>query len=324
MDMRVLYVASGPIAIPSLRWLIHSDHELAVVVTQPDRPSGRGRHVTPPPIKELALSAGLTVLQPDNINDAAIVKQLSGYDADLGITMSFGQFLGSALLKATRAGWINIHPSLLPRYRGAAPVNWAIIRGETKTGVTIYTLTRRMDAGPVLVRRETMIKPDETVGELQERLGRIAPDALQAVMKMSGPDGLPCGEPQDDAQATFAPKLTKEMGAIDLNRPAQEVAAWVNGLYPWPAVRLAYASVDGQRRIEVHLARATSAAERRDPSGLSAGTVRDDGTVACAEGAIRILQIQPAGGRVMTWQDFVNGRHVRPGDRFESLRVKSA
>ena len=311
-------------AIPSLRRLLHSPHRPVVVVTQPDRPSGRGRRTVPSPVKELALSAGIEVLQPERINDPAVVTKLLAYEADLCVTLSFGQFIGPVLLNGIRWGGINVHPSLLPKYRGAAPVNWAVLRGELKTGVTVFKLTRRMDAGPILVVRETLIKPDETAGELQDRLAAIAPDALMAALEMYGPTEAPAGHPQDDAQATLAPKLTKEMGWLDLNRPAHEVAAWVNGLYPWPGVQLAYVSQRDGRRIEVRLARATRVVDRRDSCGAAPGTILEDGAVACADGAIRILEIQPAGGRVMSWQDFVNGRRVQPRDRFEPLASKPA
>lgn len=316
--MRVLFLGSGDIAVPTLRWLANSPHEVVAVVSQPDRPGGRGRKPIPTPVKLRALQDRLPLIQVDDINAPHVVGKLLSFRADAAITMSFGAFIGPALLDGFPGGCLNIHPSLLPKYRGAAPVNWAIIRGETKTGVTVFRMVERMDAGPILSVRETTIKPCETAGELQARMGGIACDALDGALDGFDPSSPPPGRPQDDAQATFAPKLTKRTGQIDLDKPASELAAWVNGLFPWPAVQLRYISTEGGRALDVRLARA-AAVEGRSPTAEPPGTVLEDGSIACRRGAIRILEIQPAGKRSMSWQDFVNGRHVKPGDRFEPV-----
>ncbi len=325
--MRILFLASGAVAVPALRWLTNSCHEVVAVVTQPDRPAGRGRRPEPTPVKRHAAGAGLQVIQADNVNDPAVVAKLLNYRPDLGVTASFGQMIASVLLRGIPGGCLNIHPSLLPKYRGAAPVNWAIIHGETQTGVTIIRLVEQMDAGPILSVRETMIKPCETAGELSDRLAGIACDALDAALQQFSPGLRPPGRPQDDAQATPAPKLTKDMGQIDLNQPAEQIVAWVNGLSPWPAVQLDYVPKDGRPRTRVRLMRAALAGDPRtanarcgQPSPTEPpGTLLDDGTIACPDGAVRVSEIQPAGGRVMSWQDFVNGRRVQPGDRFEGV-----
>ncbi|MBN1341118.1 MAG: methionyl-tRNA formyltransferase [Phycisphaerae bacterium] len=318
--MRILYLASGAIAVPSLRWLRNSPHDVVAVVTQPDRPAGRGRRNMPTPVKVHALDAGLELIQTDNVNDPAMLDRLRDYKPDLGIVASFSQKIGNSLLDAVPGGYLNIHPSLLPKYRGAAPVNWAIIRGETKTGVTIIRLVERMDAGPMLSVRETMIKPSETADELYQRLAGIACDALGAALARFDPAAPPLGTPQDDSQASLAPKLSKETGNIDFHRPASELVCWINGLYPWPAVQWMYVPAAGAKPSVVRIGRA-ALPEHLESDGPkhheTPGTILEDDSVAAVDGAFRILEIQPAGSRVMTWKDFVNGRHVRPGDRFE-------
>lgn len=318
--MRVIVLASGSIAVPTLRWLLGSSHDILALVTQPDRPAGRGRRTTTSALMSCARSAGLECIQVEDVNEHNVVDRLLGFRADLGITISFGQMIGSSLLDGIPFGCINIHPSLLPKYRGAAPVNWAVIRGEVKTGVTVFRLVRRMDAGPILTRRETIIKPDETAGELQERLARIAPDALGAALSMFESGSVPSGEPQDESQATYAPKLTKQTGYGVLNYPAAEVIRWVNGLFPWPAVHLQYVPRDGRKQVQVRLCRATALSDSSDLPVGATGKILEGGAVACSGGAFRILELQPAGGRIMSWQDFVNGRRVEIGDRFEPLQ----
>jgi methionyl-tRNA formyltransferase len=317
--MRILFLGSGAIAVPSLRWLCNSPHEVVGVVTQPDRPAGRGRRAVPTPVKECALDAGLHLIQTETVNDPATTKLLLGLKPDVGISASFGQMIGSALLEGIPHGCLNVHPSLLPRYRGAAPVNWAIIRGEAKTGVCVIRLVRKMDAGPILSVRETLIKPGETAGELYQRAAGIACDALDAALRQFGPHGGPPGEPQDDSQATFAPKLTKEMGRVDMNRSVREVVGWVNGLFPWPSVQMLYVPAGVGDGVQVKFGRAIASAESPARSRRRAGTILEDRSVACADGAVRILEIQPAGSRLMSWEDFVNGRRVKAGDRFEAV-----
>ncbi len=316
--MRTLFVASGQLAVPPLRWMVNSPHEVVAVVTQPDRRAGRGRRTVPTPVKVRALLEGLPLIQPEDVNDPTIVDQLLSYAADLVVIASFGQMIGPALLEGVPGGWLNIHPSLLPKCRGAAPVNWTIIRGEPATGVTVYRLVEDMDAGPILSVRETMIKPSETAGELYGRLAGIGCDALSAALDGYDHAAPPPGLPQDHDQATFAPKLTKAMGRISLQQPASDVVGWVNGLFPWPGAQLVYVPADGRKATQVRPARA-ALAEDRPPAGESIGTILGDGSVVCADGAIRLLEIQPAGGQVMSWRDFVNGRRVRPGDRLESV-----
>ena len=317
--MRVVFIGSGAIAVPPLRWLLNSCHDVVAVVTQPDRPAGRGRRTVPTPVKQHAVEVGLDVLQPQDINHADAVTRILDVRGDVGVTVSFGQKIGPDLLDGIPGGCLNIHPSLLPKCRGAAPVNWTIIRGEAKTGVTVFRLVDRLDAGPILAVRETLIRPSETAGELQARLGGVGCDALDGALADFNPSDPTPGDPQDDALATEAPKLTKQMGRIDLCRPAREIVGWVNGLHPWPAVQLSYVPRTTGRPVMTRLARAETVEGDENAAEGPPGTVLGPGTIACSDGAFRILEIQPAGKRTMSWRDFVNGRHVSPGDRFEPL-----
>lgn len=317
--MRVLYIGSGEIAIPPLRWLANSHHEIVAVVMHPDRNSGRGRKTVPTPVKSQALDDGLDLIEAQDINTPSIAEHILGLQVDLAITMSFGTKIGPALLDGFPGGCLNIHPSLLPKYRGAAPVNWAIIRGETNTGVCVFRMVEQMDAGPILSVRETTIKPRETADELSARVAGIGCDALDGALEGFDPKSPPTGRPQDDSLATFAPKLTKQTGRIDLDKPADQIANLVNGLYSWPAVQLVYVPAKGGNRLNVRLARAVVAEDRPSSPSEPPGTVLENGSIACRGGAIDILEIQPAGKRAMTWRDFVNGRHVTPGDCFEPV-----
>lgn len=314
--MRILFFGSGHFGIPTLRNLLQN-HDIALVVTQPDRPKGRGLKSAPTPVRTRARELGLDVMAVENVNAPDVVAQLIELRADLGVVIAFGQKIGPALLSGNTGGCINAHASLLPRYRGAAPVHWAIIRGEDKTGVTVFKLVERMDAGPVLTSRWTYIKPEETADELHDRLAGIAVDAVRAALELYALNPNPPGEPQDDAAATAAPRLTKQDGEIHFDRPARELALQICGMWSWPGARCRFVKAGGDKSEEVILCRARVA--ESPPLQLPPGQCDPLMHVATADGALEILQIKPAGGQLMSWPDFVNGRRVRAGDRFESL-----
>ncbi len=312
--MRILFVGSGAFALPTLDWLKSSEHEIAAVVTQPARPSGRGKRVARTPVGAVAEDAGLKVISPENINDPAVVEELRSFNAVVAVTIAFGQLLKPPVLAALPGGFINLHASLLPKYRGAAPINWAIIGGEEKTGVTVFRIDRRMDAGPILTSRWTYIKPEETASELHDRLAGIGVDAMKAALPMFEDGADPPGEPQDDAAATRAPKLSKADGAIDFSQPAGDVARRILGLWSWPAASARFEADDG-RWENVQLARAR-VAETDEVPDIEPGELDDRRYVAAGGGFVEILEIKPASGKVMTWREYVNGRHVSAGDRF--------
>jgi methionyl-tRNA formyltransferase len=315
--MRVLFFGSGEFGVSSLRSLAYN-HDVPLVVTQPDRPGGRGRQPRPTPIRAEAGKFNLEVLPCENVNDDAIVRRLIALEADVAVVVAFGQKIGDTLIDGIRGGCVNLHASLLPAYRGAAPIHHAILAGETKTGVTAFKLVERMDAGPVLSQRWTAINPDETTSELHDRLAGIAVDALGAAFEKYSEDPNPSGEPQDDSLATRAPKLAKSDGFLCFEDTAAALALRIRAMWSWPGAAARFVSADDSTREEVVLVRARVAeAPLVDP--LPAGQIDVRRLIGTGQGLLELLEVRPAGGRIMSWQDYVNGRRVQPGDRFESL-----
>lgn len=322
--MRVLFIGSGEFGIPTLRKLVDLGHDVCCVVTQPDRPAGRGQAARPTPISAFALETALPVIAPPRINDAESVRSIKALHADLAVVVAYGQKIGRELLTAFPVGIVNLHASLLPHLRGAAPIQWAILRGDEETGVTVFRLVEKMDAGPMLSQRRTGVKEAETAEELHDRLAAIGCDAIDAALKRLTTNPTDPGDAQDESRATAAPKLTKADGLLDLSLPAVELERRVNGLYSWPGARCRFVSQSG-RGEEVVLARAMAddaPAEPTPPHDI--GRITNRGGFLTGRGELAILEIQPANGRRMTWDDFVNGRHVKPGDRFVSLPRESA
>ncbi len=287
-------------------------------MTPPDRPRGRGKEIAPTPVKTAAIKLGLSVLTTENVNDAEMTARLKSLGADLAYVAAFGQKIGHELLTAFPVGIINLHASLLPGLRGAAPINWSIINGDHETGVSVFRLVEKMDAGPVLVQRRTAIGDVETADELHDRLARIGCDAVRAALELLAAEPNAPGTPQDPTKATIAPKLSKSDGHITFDQPASKVADRIRGLWSWPGATCRYQSKDGRRDEIVTIARARPNEGRTKPVGTADenGRITDILSVQVAEGELDILEIKPAGGRIMPWQDFVNGRHVAPGDRF--------
>lgn len=316
--MRIVFFGSGNFAIPTLRSITHDGHEVLCVVSQPDRPSGRGKAVTPTPLKREALDLGLPVVTPEDVNAADCVARLSALPAELGYVAAFGQKIGAPLRSAWSAGMVNLHASLLPRLRGAAPVQWAIINGLSQTGVTVFRLVEKMDAGPILVQRRTEIDPEETADELAARLSRIGCDAVNAALKLLEREPGAPGTPQDHGLATPAPKLKKSDGFIRFDEPAARIVCRVRGLWPWPGAMCRFTGADGRHDERVTIAQARPYDIRTRPAASpdETGLVNDMLRVQVADVELEVLQVKPSGGRLMSWQDFVNGRHVRAGDRF--------
>lgn len=321
--MRILFLGTGEFAIPTLRSITHDGHEVVTVVSQPDKPRGRGKDVSPTPVKREALELGLPVITPENVNAAEVVAHLKSLGAELAYVAAFGQKIGAELLDAFPVGIVNLHGSLLPAYRGAAPIQRAVMSGEVETGVTVFRLVEKMDAGPVLVRRRTGIGPDETADELHERLSRIGCDAVRATLDLLQRDPAMPGEAQDATKATLAPKLTKAEGRIRFDLPAARLAATIRGLWSWPGATCRFCSADGRRDEVVTIARAVAYTIRTRPaeSAEEIGRVNDMLRVQVSDADLEILQIKPSGGRMMEWPDFVNGRHVAEGDRFMPIET---
>ncbi|HDH96675.1 MAG TPA: methionyl-tRNA formyltransferase [Proteobacteria bacterium] len=306
--LKVVFFGTPDFAVPVAR-MIRETEELLAVVTQPDKPKGRGRRLAPPPVKVWATEAGVELSQPERLRDGGFLDWLRSKGADLFCVAAYGKILPKEILDMPRFGCINVHASLLPRWRGAAPINWAIIEGDKKTGITIMQMDEGMDTGPILLQRETEIGPHERAGELEERLSRLGADALRDALTLLKRGELkPIPQPQEGA--TLAPTITKEMANIDWTQSAERVVNLVRGLHPQPC---AYTLVDG-RRLKIHRAIV------RTGSGASAepGTVveaRGSLVVAAGDGLVELLEVQPEGRRVMDAAAFLRGHRIGVGAR---------
>lgn len=299
-------------AVPSLQALISAGHEIVAVWTQPDKPSGRGHKVTPTPVKELAISQDLSVHQPAKIKTPESNSLFTSHNAELVVVVAYGRILPKEFLKAPTKGCINVHFSLLPKYRGAAPVNWAIINGENKTGVTTMFIEEELDAGPILLQKETSIGANDTAPDLMTRLSQMGAELLTETV-----DQLDTIAPrsQQHSEASFAPMLRKENGLIDWTSSAHMIECRVRGLQPWPK---AYAHYNGERII-VWRAEVNKENQRSGTPGEVLAAHGDDLIVKCgAETTVRLTEVQLEGKRRMSARDFLNGTHLKVGERFES------
>lgn len=310
--MRLIFMGTPVAAVPTLQRCLEDGHEVVAVWTQPDRPSGRGNRITASPIKEFASKHGLTVHQPTKIRNQEALELFASHDADAAIVVGYGRILPSSFLTAPRRGCINVHFSLLPQYRGAAPVNWAIVRGEHETGVTTMRIIEELDAGAILLQRATMIGDMETAPELMTRLSVIGAELLSETLARL--DEIKPRE-QDEEKATFAPMLKKEDGLIDWALDAAQIERRVRGFQPWPN---AYTTFHAQRLV---IWRASAVNDERGQGG-NGEIVRahgDDLIVACGdETLLRLHEVQPEGKRRMSVRDFLNGARVQPGERLQS------
>lgn len=308
--MRIVFMGTPESAVPSLQRLLQDGHDIAAVWTQPDKPAGRGDKMHSPPIKDFALAHGLPVEQPLKIKTQDAKDLFASYDADLAVVVAYGRILPPEFLRAPRRGCINVHFSLLPLYRGAGPANWAIVNGETKTGVTTMFIEAELDSGPILLQRETMIGETETTPELMQRLAIIGADLLGETLKQL--DAI-TPRPQHDRDATFAPLLQKTDGAIDWSNPAIAIERCVRGFQPWPN---AYTHYKSQRLIIWKAVVAEPETTDTAPGEVIAAH-GDELILKCgAETALQLIEVQPEGRRRMSVRDFLNGTHLKIGDRF--------
>ena len=311
--LRVVFFGTPEFAVPTLEALLRSRHQVVGVVTQPDRPRGRGQKTSPSPVKAVAVSAGLPVLQPERLKEPTLLDGLTALDADLGVVAAYGKILTDAVLAIPRRGLINVHASLLPRYRGAAPVHRAIIAGERETGVTIMRVVKALDAGAMMATVHRTIGPDDTSDEVERDLGRLG-----AALLVETTDALAAGSavetPQDDAAATYAHRLTKDDGIIDWSRTAEDVHNLVRGLHPWPH---AFTFHGNDRFI---LRRSSVSTQTSSSGAIAPGTIveahGDRLLVAAGQGQLQVLQIQAEGKRPMSARDFLAGHRLSAGDRF--------
>ena len=306
--MRIVYMGTPDFAVLPLEKLVEAGHEVLAVYTQPDRPRQRGKQFTPTPVKARSLELGLPVYTPEKINAPEVLEQLASLKADIFVVVAYGQFLSEKLFTLPPYGCINIHASLLPAYRGAAPIHWAIINGEKRSGVTIMYIDKGMDSGDMLLRRETEIGPEEDTGSLHDRLCEMGAELLlEALQRIE--DGTATRQPQDHQAATFASLLKKEHEIIDWSRPAQAIHDQIRGLSPWPGCHSSWQGKRLKIRASLVLEQQSSAAPgtiiAADKQGL---------TVACGSGCLLLQQVQPEGKSLMDAAAFVRGYHPQTGE----------
>ena len=300
-SMKVVFLGTGDIGLPTLRWLIDAPGiDLVGVVAQPDRPAGRGLKLVPCAVKELALARGIRLLQPARVRTPEAVAQIAGLEPDLLVVMAYGQILSQELLDVPKLGALNLHASLLPRHRGAAPVHAAILAGDERTGITVMWMDAGLDTGDILLAKECAIAPEDTAGSLHDRLAELAPQPLAEALRLVAAGRAP-REKQNDARSTYAPKLTRALGRIDWSKNAEDTVRNIRGLYPWPGCT-AELELEGGKRLEIKIHRAAIFDGKPDPSQLR---------LPCADGGVlELCEVQPAGGKRMGRDEFVRGYKV--------------
>ncbi|MFA5907642.1 MAG: methionyl-tRNA formyltransferase [Vicinamibacterales bacterium] len=313
MALRVAFFGTPQFAVPTLEHLVKSPHQVVGVITQPDRPRGRGQQVSEPAVKALAVPLGLPVLQPERLARDQFEAAFTALHADIGVVAAYGKILPDWLLATPRLGLINVHASLLPRHRGASPVHRAVIGGDAATGVTIMRVVKALDAGPMLSRVIVPIGADDTTSSVEADLAVRGAELLVATL-----DDIEAGRateiPQDESQVTYAPKLTKAEGLVDWRRAAGDVHNLIRGLWPWPH---AYAFLHGTRYI-LHRSRISPMTAAARPGTILAASAIDGLHVACGEGAIEIVDLQLEGKRVMSARDAMASRALTAGAQFST------
>ena len=308
--MRIIFMGTPEFAAPAIDALLEAGHEIAAVFSQPDKPKGRGNKVTPPPVKVKALEHGIPVYQPNSMRDGEALRIFSEIQPDVGVVIAYGKILPQEILDAPKYGCINVHASLLPKYRGAAPIQWSVIDGESRTGVTTMQMDAGLDTGDMLLRSETEILPDETAGELHDRLSVMGAELIVQTL-----DALAKGEltpeKQDDSKTCYAKMLTKELCAVDWRKSAAEIHNQIRGLSPWP---VATAVFDG-RKLKLH----RSAVSGMEATDAQCGEIiaLDPLTVQCGSGALELLELQAEGKKRMTAQEYLRGHKIEKGAFFQ-------
>lgn len=298
--LRLVFAGTPEFAAEHLKALLDTPHQIVAVYTQPDRPAGRGQKLMPSPVKQLALQHGLPVLQPPTLRDPAAQEELRALAPDLMVVVAYGLILPQVVLDIPRLGCINSHASLLPRWRGAAPIQRAVQAGDAESGVTVMQMEAGLDTGPMLLKVTTPITAGDTGGSLHDRLAQLGPQAVvQAIAGLAA--GTLQGEVQDDALATYAHKLNKDEARIDWSRPADELERLVRAFNPWPTC---HSTLDGQPLKVL----AAEPAEGRGQPGQILDASKDGLTVACGEGALRLTRLQLPGGKPLAFADLYNSR----------------
>jgi methionyl-tRNA formyltransferase len=317
----IVFMGTPDFAVPSLTALLDHGENVVAVVTQPDRPKGRGRKLTAPPVKQLALDAGLPVLQPEKIRGQDFLAQLKDFQPDLIVVTAYGRILPGRLLNMPPLGTINVHGSLLPKYRGAAPVQWAILNGDSETGVTIMQMDEGMDTGDILLTRKIPIGPDDTAATLMTKLADLGGRALTAALGLLR-DGKLAPTRQDENLATTAPPLVKTMGLVDWSKPAAEISCQIRGMDPWPTTYTSIAGkrfrlfrptvIDDQAAID-RLLKACPKTDRPIEPGTLCRVESDGLIIATGKGFLHVQEVQPEGSRRMTVGAYLSGHSLAIG-----------
>lgn len=304
--MRIAFMGTPAFAVASLKRLVEDGHEICGVFTQPDKPKNRGMQLVFPPVKEYALSQGLPVFQPDSMKEESAIALLRSLAPELSVVAAYGQILPEAALQAPTLGSINVHASLLPRYRGAAPINWAILNGETQTGVTIMYMAKKLDAGDIITMRKTPIDPEEDAQMLFERLSVLGAQLLSETIPLLQ-TGTATRTPQDEALSSYAPMLSRAISPIDWNRPSRAILDQIRGLIPWPVASTTLAG----KTLKLYQAQ-PGAATNEAPGTMRA--VKGGIEAACGDGkTVLITLLQAEGGKCMSASAYLNGRRIAPG-----------
>lgn len=309
--MKLVFMGTPQFAVPHLK-VLAARYDIAAVVTRPDRPAGRGRRITPPPVKEVALELGLSVVQPQKLNDPDFREYIQGLQPDLICVVAYGGFLPRWLLELPPKECVNVHPSLLPKYRGAAPIQRSLMNGDTETGVTTMYLVEEMDAGDIILQERTPIGPDDDAGTLHDRLASIGSELLCKTVDLIAKGTAP-RRPQDHDKATLAPKIEPEDELIAWDAPARSIDAKVRGLRPRPG---AYTWFRGRRVKVWRLEWSDEAPHQPAEPGTVLEASQDGILVATGSGTVRLLEVQPENSKRLTAQEFMNGYRIGAGDRF--------
>lgn len=311
--MRAVFMGTPEIAATVLKSVLASKHEVVAVVTQTDKPKGRGHEMAFPPVKEVALAAGIPVLQPQRARDEAFIEELKSYQPDIILVAAYGKLLPKAVLDMPKFGCINVHASLLPKYRGASPIQWAVLNGDEKSGVTIMHMAETMDTGDIIMTKEVVLAQDETAGSLHDKLADIGGPLLIEAM-----DALETGRAprirQNEEEATHVKMLDKTMGNLDFSKPAVQLERWIRGLNPWPT---AYTKLDGKLlklwKAEVISAEEAGKSTKGFENGAIIAVAKDSFDVLTGDGVLRIKELQLEGKRKMNAEEFLRGFTLEVG-----------
>jgi len=310
--VKLIFLGTPDFAVPSFQRLAAEPYPVITAISQPDRPQGRNRQTLPTPVKQAALAAGVPLLQPENPNDPAMLEKIRALKPDCAIVVAYGRLLSRSFLDLFPKGVYNLHASLLPKYRGAAPIQWALINGEPETGVTVFRLDEQLDHGPVLLQKKTLITPEEDGHSLFKRLAELGAEAAAEAADLIA-SGTAALKPQDESKVILAPRLSKETGRIDWNLDCRQIHHLIRGVQPWPG---AFTTWEG-KELKIH---ASSFDAGKNDSSAEPGTIVAADPllgfwVQTSQGQLRIDRLQAAGGQVLPAADYLRGHPIRPGSR---------